>query len=79
MQLNIYVPKNKERLLQQIERLAQNQHRSKNEIVLKALETYLTQHRDDEFEFGVFDLGSSRSIERGALYEERLDRKAAPS
>jgi len=79
MQLNIYVPKNKERLLQQIERLAQNQHRSKNEIVLKALETYLTQHRGDDFEFGVFELGSARTIARGALYEERLDRKAASS
>ncbi len=41
MQLNIYVPKEKEHVLAQLDALSRNLGSPKNEIVLSALEQYL--------------------------------------
>ncbi len=76
MQLNIYVPKDKEKLLNEIERLAHKEQLSKNEIILAALERYLQEHLCQEVRFGVYSLGvKAKSIDRHALYREYLNRK----
>jgi len=58
MQLNIYVPKCKEKLIQGVERLARKEHRSKNEVILAALDQYVKEHLTQEVEFGVYPLGA---------------------
>lgn len=74
MQLNVYVPKDKVSLIEAIERLAREQHRSKNDVVLRALEQYLDEYRDPPT-FGRYDLGVTGPLRRRDLYEGRLDRK----
>lgn len=78
MQLNIYVPKGKEKLVQEIDQLAKKQRCSKNEVILMALEEYLRNHRADSVKFGVYELGATQ-IDRKELYGQYLDRKMSPS
>lgn len=74
MQLNVYIPKAKVRLVEQIDRLARQKHRSKNELIVAALEAYLKAHAQTEAAFGTYDLGTKdNALDRGSLYEKRLD------
>jgi len=73
MQLNIYIPKAKERLIEEIQRLARKKNRSKNELVVAALEVYLKENDMADTAFGVFDLGiGDGALERASLHEQRL-------
>lgn len=78
MRLNIYVPKGKEKLVREVGQLAKKQRRSKNEVILLALEEYLRDHRAEAVKFGVYDLGAKR-IDRRKLYEQYLDSKLCMS
>lgn len=76
MQLNIYVPKGKEKLVEGVEQLARKEHRSKNEVILAALEQYVKEHLAQEIKFGVYPLGvRAGGTVRDKLYGEYLDRK----
>lgn len=69
MQLNVYIPKDKEHILDALARVAERSGQSKNEIVLEAIE-----HRvlaDQEPAYSVYDLGAGQ-IDRGSLYEKRI-------
>jgi len=74
MQLNIYVPKRREKLVKEVEQLAKKQRCSKNEIILLALEEYLSNHRAEFVKFGVYEL-RAKQINRRELYGQYLDRK----
>lgn len=71
MQLNLYVPANKQHLLDVLEEVAKATGRPKSEIVLAALEEHL-RHLTPPL--GRFPLGRVRSIARSELYGERLGR-----
>lgn len=62
MRLNIYVPKGKEPLLERLDRVSELTGRSKNDLVLEALERYLTPPRPvlGKFRLGNKDLGTRR-------------------
>lgn len=69
MQLNIYVPKDREMLLDSLDRIAKLTNRPKNEIILDALEEYLTKQAVAPL--GKFNLGEVKLDKRRALYEGR--------
>lgn len=69
MQLNIYVPKEKAFLLKELDRTSRQVGRPKNELILEALERYLSQRRSV---LGRYHLGVVRGWRRGELYERRL-------
>lgn len=71
MQLNVYVPKDRARVLRSLDEAAQRSGRPKNELVLEALERYLTAARPA---LPTFHLGDVLMPSRKELYEERLDR-----
>lgn len=71
MQLNIYVPQDKNSVIEALERAAQQTGRPKNELVLEALEGYLQAWRP---EVGRFHLGARNAGGRQELYEGRLSR-----
>ncbi len=68
MQLNIYVPKEKTRVLEALDEATRRTGRPKSELVLEALEGYLRQVRP---QFGVFHLGRIDLGHRDDLYLER--------
>lgn len=71
MQLNIYVPKQKARLMEALEAAARRTGRRKNELVLEALEALLQRERP---QLPAYDLGVFEFPSREEIYEERLDK-----
>lgn len=69
MQLNIYVPAEKAALLKNLDRTAQLTGRSKNELVLEALEKYLSSAAPEP---GRYSLGAVKLSRRADLYDGRL-------
>jgi len=74
MQLNLYIPKGEEGVVRALERVAREQGRRKNEVVLDALRKYLRE-RNEAPQLGVHHLGVREPIRRSELYEDRLDRQ----
>lgn len=70
MQLNIYVPKSKAKVLRALEDAAKRTGRQKNELVLEALEAYLNTDRPG---LQTFNLGEFTFPSREELYSERED------
>ena len=72
MQLNIYIPKEKEPLLAVLDHVANATRRSKNELVIEALERYLAAVSTPSL--GRYRLGAQGAIRRKELYAERVKR-----
>ena len=82
VQLNLHVPKDRERLLSELDRAARELDRPKSQLVLDALERYLKDLderlvRDLDEDIPVYDLGPMRPFDRRELYAEREDEKLA--
>lgn len=71
MQLNIYVPKEKEGLLAQLDAVSKERGRPKNEIVIDALERYL-RLAVASAELGKYAMGVTGSLSRRDIYESRI-------
>jgi len=71
MQLNVYVPKDRAKVIEALDETAKRTGRQKNELVLEALEAYLSKTRPA---LGAFHLGAVTLPERDELYTERWDR-----
>lgn len=69
MQLNVYIPKDKEHILDALARAAERSGLSKNEIVLEAIERRVLTDREPAYR--VFDLGAG-TVDRTSLYEDRV-------
>ena len=71
MQLNVYIPRDKEAIIEELDATAKRIGRPKNELVLEAVEAYLVEHRPalDVFRLGEVDMPS-----RDELYGERWER-----
>jgi hypothetical protein len=69
MQLNVYIPKDKEYLLEALVRAAKRSGLSKNEIVLEAIERRVLTEGEPSYQ--VYDLGAG-TIDRASLYEDRV-------
>lgn len=67
MQLNVYIPKEKARLIEALDEAAKRTGRQKNEIVLEALEGYLVRVRS---KLDVFHLGAVEPATRDELHLE---------
>jgi predicted DNA-binding protein len=67
MQMNIYVPRDKESVVAELERAAARSGRPKNEIVLEAIENYLVE-ASQSIELDSFCLGKVKVISRKELY-----------
>ena len=77
MQLNIYVPREKEDVVAALDEAARRLGRQKNELVIEALESYLAVERPP---LGVFHLGQVPAFDRDDLYVEKWGRDStAPS
>jgi hypothetical protein len=70
MQLNIYVPKQKEPVVRALDEATRRTGRPKNEIILDALEAYLRQH---SARLGSFHLGQVSIPSRDEVYLDRGD------
>ena len=70
MQLNIYVPKQKEPVVRALDEANRRTGRPKNEIILDALEAYLRQDRP---RLGSFHLGQVEITSRDELHLERCE------
>lgn len=75
MQLNVYVPKEKAGLIEELDRTAKRTGRAKNELVLEALEHYL---RQDKPVWRTFHMGGVEFPSRAEIYEEYEDHKYGP-
>jgi ketosteroid isomerase-like protein len=75
MQLNVYVPREKEGIVAAVDETARRLGRQKNEIVLGALETYVAAARPP---VGIFHLGAVKDVARDDLYLEKWDWRAPP-
>ena len=77
MQLNVHVPKERERLLGRLEGAARRLGRPKNQVVLDAIERYLDDDRDEvrgskvSGSIPAFHLGEVAPFTREELYSER--------
>jgi hypothetical protein len=73
MQLNIYVPREKERVLGDLELAVRTTGRPKNLLVIEAIERYLrAEPADKPGVLRTYNLGLG-TFDRAALYEERAD------
>ncbi|MGB9887987.1 MAG: hypothetical protein ACPLRW_13480 [Moorellales bacterium] len=68
MQLNVYVPKERETLLRALDAAARATGKPKNEIVLEALERHLATTVPEP---GIHSLGKVKPFRRSDLYEGR--------
>jgi hypothetical protein len=72
MQMNIYVPRDREQTLRRLDRASRRTGRPKSELVLEAIDAYLQRlERGDRTEhpsFQTFDLGSGDVPSRADLY-----------
>ena len=75
MQLNIYVPREKEDVVAALDEAARRLGRQKNEIVIEALESYLAAERPP---LGVFHLGQAPAFSRDDLYVEKWGEASSP-
>jgi len=73
MQLNLYVPKEREYLVEALDRAAVDKSVAKNMLVLDALEAYLGSTAAGSPKLRTFDLGEVAAWSREDLYSERLD------
>lgn len=79
MQLNLHVPKDRERLLGRLDGIARRLGRPKNQVVLDAIERYLDEEDTGRRPMGGdgvvprFHLGRVEDFERGDLYADRVD------
>jgi hypothetical protein len=77
VQLNVHVPKERERLLGRLEGAARRLGRPKNQVVLDAIERYLEDDgagrpgATERARIPVFDMGEMAPFMRADLYEER--------
>lgn len=81
MQLNLHVPKDRERLLGRLESAARRLGRPKNQVVLDAIERYLEEQESGTQHGGglrlpVLHLGVVQPFVRADLYED--DGEEAP-
>lgn len=76
MQLNTYVPKDRANLVEALDAEAKRTGRSKNDIVLDALEAYLQKKplKWESHNLGLFEMPS-----RAEIYEEVIDRHFGPA
>ena len=65
--MNIYVPRDKESVVTELERAAARTGRPKNEIVLEAIENYLVE-ASQAIELDSLSLGKVKSVTRKELY-----------
>ena len=72
MQFNIYVPEQRKAVIVRLGEFASRTGRPRNEIVLEALEKFLTDQAVPTVKLGIFSLGETSLESRGELYEERL-------
>ena len=70
MQLNIYVPKQKEPVVRALDEATRRTGRSKNDFILDALEAYL---RQQTARLGSFHLGQVSLPLRDEVYLDRRD------
>ncbi len=68
MQLNVYIPRDKEHLLAELAQQAEQAGRSKNELILEAIERQVASSRVPSYE--TFELGAG-AIDRADLYDGR--------
>ena len=75
MQLNVYVPRDREPVLDRLDRVVQQLHRNKNRVVLDALEEKVVELESQLAqgipEFQAFPIGAGE-FNREDLYAERL-------
>jgi metal-responsive CopG/Arc/MetJ family transcriptional regulator len=71
VQLNIYIPKARADLVERLDRVSRESGRQKNELVLDALEAYLSRQ---PIVLGAYHMGAITPWKRGELYRGRLDR-----
>jgi hypothetical protein len=81
MQLNLHVPKDRERLLGRLDAAARRLGRPKNQVVLDAIERYLedqesSSRREGGLRLPVLHLGAVEPWVRADLYED--DDEEAP-
>ncbi len=76
MQLNVHVPRDRERLLRRLEAAARRLGRPKNQVVLDALERYLgdeddrRDHAVGNLAVPVFHMGAIPPFRRADLYAD---------
>lgn len=68
MQLNVYIPKEKEPVVRALDKVSQRLGKQKNDLVIEAIEAYLERTKPT---LGSFDLGETLFPERDSLYLER--------
>src|SRR5207302_8746882 len=75
MQMNIYVPKDREQTLKRLDRASRRTGRPKSELVLEAIDAYLEgldrDERPETPQFRTFDLGRGEVPTREELYRSR--------
>lgn len=71
MQLNVYVPESRGHVLRMLEAASERTGRPKNDLVLDAVERYLSS-AEGGLEPGRYELGEVRLGRRGDLYDGRL-------
>lgn len=72
MQFNIYVPKDKEGIIEIIYKISAMTGKPKNEIVIEALEKFVAMPMKEKPELGRFKMGV-RNMERKDIYEDRIN------
>lgn len=78
MQLNVYVPRDKERVIAALDQAARRLGRQKNELVLDAIETYLDRvPAASTGSVGIFHLGEVHEASRDDLYSGPWERDAS--
>ncbi len=80
VQLNVHVPRERERLLEELDRVARDLDRTKSQLVLDAVQRYLDElkeelSRDLDRDVPIYDLGQMEPVDRAELYRERTDAK----
>jgi hypothetical protein len=84
VQLNLHVPKDRERLLGRLDSAARRLGRPKNQVVLDAIERYLEeqdggpQRAPGEFHLPALHLGVMEPWTRADLYLDEEDEEEAP-
>jgi hypothetical protein len=70
MQINIYIPKSKEYLLTALSEEADRTGRSKNELILEAIERHVAPKTSPRYR--TFPLSATR-VDRADMYSDRLE------
>ncbi len=78
--MNVHVPRERERLLEELDRVARDLDRTKSQLVLDAVQRYLDElkeelSRDLDRDVPIYDLGQMEPVDRAELYRERTDAK----